>query len=322
MPLVRPSASVRFGEALNMGCPLLENLVFHDLEPELLSTYPQIVAACNTMKTLTITGKVHDARQIVKAVLGYQARNITRVRWTGGGGFGGGLDMEEFLQLCPKLERFETTSTSVKFGKVTVNQGAQGSMWIKDQVLPIQPPGEATPTYWACHATLTHLDVTFFPQKNIVNMMRFRRQVEHTYIKLGQLTALVALRLGCRCHCNGTELLYCRHVLTDGVNGAPEILDSDPTIMNSTSSRPTAARDDVILDMSLATGLGHLAGLKRLHSLCIEGIHGHKVGYPELEWMRENWSALRELRGVRNHNIMEWIQGQWPNVRASYLDTL
>ncbi|KAF9993729.1 hypothetical protein BGZ65_010714, partial [Modicella reniformis] len=87
---------------------------------------------------------------------------------------------------------------------------------------------------------------------------------------------------------------------------APEILDSDTSTVEATTE------DDVILDMSLATGLGHLAGLKKLRFLCIANIQGHKIGYQELEWMRGNWAALRDLRGVRNQKIVEWVYDHWP----------
>ncbi|KAF9957208.1 hypothetical protein BGZ65_002206, partial [Modicella reniformis] len=154
-----------------MNCPLLENLSFHDVLPEMLSVYPQIVRACHALKTLSVTGTVHDARQIVQAVFQYHTKNITRVRWTGGGGFLGGLNMEEFLRLCPSLERFETRYTLTDSNKFTAGQGATGSMWINDGLVPLPSPNEVVPMYWVCHATLTHLDVTFYPMKNISDKM-------------------------------------------------------------------------------------------------------------------------------------------------------
>ncbi|KAF9907762.1 hypothetical protein EC991_010632 [Linnemannia zychae] len=57
------------------------------------------------------------------------------------------------------------------------------------------------------------------------------------------------------------------------------------------------------LELSLATGLDLLAGLK---NLCIFGFEGldHRIGKPELEWMARNWPRLEVMRGLQEDDLI------------------
>jgi len=57
--------------------------------------------------------------------------------------------------------------------------------------------------------------------------------------------------------------------------------------------------DRANLDASLASGLGHLEGLKELTKLDVKHIRRVQIGVPEAEWMLKNWPALKEIRGTR-----------------------
>ncbi|KAG0303814.1 hypothetical protein BGZ98_006243 [Dissophora globulifera] len=314
VPLMRPAVGTNLAQVLSTSCLQLEDITFHDVSVEMLALYPLIIRSCHGLKSLTITGKVHDAKDVVQAVTQSQARTITRIRWTGSGGFHGRMDMEEILRSCSSLERLETTfSQTYNFFS---GQGAAGAMWIKDGPLeapmPTTVPEPSSPYFWACGATLTHLDVTFCLQKSVTTTeTNVRDQVELTYRKLGQLCALVQLRLGCRCRCYGRQLVNCKHFEIDAANGD----------VNSVGGYVVEDRG-VILDMSLDTGLAHLAGLRMLRSLSIGRIQGHRIGYAELEWMQENWPALQYFGGVRNMRIVDWVEANWPSVRVLYMDSL
>ncbi|KAF9103880.1 ASTRA complex subunit, partial [Mortierella sp. AM989] len=308
--IVRPIAVGQVAESLRTGCLQVENLVFNDLLMEFLPVYPRIIKACHGLKSLTIAGKIHDARDVVHAVVQTHAKTMRAIRWTGGGGFNGGMDMEDFLRLCSNLERLETTY-SKSIDNFSTGQGAIGAMWIKDEPpLPVAAkPRSQSGTkyfYWACHATLTHLDVTFYPDRNVLDDERFKKQIELTYRKLGQLEALRELRLGCSCRCHGSKLMRCQHFRHDAENGADEMLNGGQGGVGVRVVEEKDKVEDRILDMSLGTGLFHLAGLKKMRYLGIGRIQGHKIGYEELLWMRRNWEGLRELRGVRNQKIIEW----------------
>ncbi|KAF9419118.1 hypothetical protein BGZ76_004295 [Entomortierella beljakovae] len=189
--------------------------------------------------------------------------------------------------------------------------------------LPTRPTSSLPQSsYWACCSTLTFLDVSFYPDVTVPDEQQFKNQVEHMYIKLGQLHALEKLYIGCKCRCFGPHLVYCVHSRPDYEYGDPEIVEPPapipipegwatrfpPEVLNA------GAKDDPIFDMSLSSGLGHLSGLKNLRLLNISKIFGHKVGYKELEWMKENWPNLREFYGTRNSRIGEWIMQNWPSL--------
>ncbi|KAF9129162.1 hypothetical protein BGW39_004430 [Mortierella sp. 14UC] len=57
------------------------------------------------------------------------------------------------------------------------------------------------------------------------------------------------------------------------------------------------------LELSLATGLDLLAGLK---NLCVFGFEGvdHRIGKPELEWMARNWPRLEVMRGLQEDGLV------------------
>ncbi|KAG0361824.1 hypothetical protein BC939DRAFT_506824 [Gamsiella multidivaricata] len=330
VPIVQTSVLNQVVEALSNHCPMLENVVFQDLAFEELPIYLRILRACHPLKSVTISGHVHDARELVQVLIQYHARSLTHIRWTGGGGFQEGMDLEDLIRVCSNLERLETTYEH-SYKNFSSGQGAAGTMWITDE--PILPALESlslssssSPSssssssfFWACYATLTHLDITFFPQKEVEDEERFMLRVEDTYRKLGQLSVLVDLRLGCHCRCYGARLKDCNHFWYNATNGSTEIMVQAASDVGVNTL--LSATHNAILDMTLATGLGHMAGCRRLRFLSVARIQGHRIGYPEMEWMREHWPELRELRGVRNTRLIEWARQNWPELKATYLHT-
>ncbi|KAG0000425.1 hypothetical protein BGZ79_005944 [Entomortierella chlamydospora] len=382
LPRMNPGPKT-FAAALER-CVELRELEIDRIEPAMAELYRAAIKACQRLESLVVSGSVEgDVRDVVNTVVSTHASSMKRIKWTGGGGFDGKLNLEVFLRACPNLERLETT-----FGSLYnfVDQGAEGGLRIRDEPLPTFPTvattsmstskddldislssltleepsstSTATPTaesstssassssslspspssqtsvyptlplesYWPCHRTLTYLDVSFYPDRKITDEKRFREQIEHAYKKIGQLQQLVTLHLGCVCRCEGPHLVYCVHSRWDYEQGDPEIVtlpapQSAETLLEQSTYYPMSVllagpQDGVILDMSLATGLGHLSGLKKLRLLNISKIMGHKVGYPELEWMKENWPDLEEFYGTRNAKLREWIQEHWPGLKV------
>ncbi|KAI8601664.1 hypothetical protein EDD21DRAFT_353476 [Dissophora ornata] len=315
-------------------CPKIRHLEFEGIAREMLPIYPSAIRACHALESLTVSGSVFDARDVMKAIVDTHASTIKKIRWTGGGGFTGGLDLEEFLRSCPNLERLETS-----YGDMNsfTGQGAVGSLWIRDQPVPsfvaslppssIPPPN---PVYWACQSSLTYLDVLFCPDRKSLKMQQLREQVEFTYIKLGQLHVLEELHLGCDCRCVRQQLSFCTHSQWNRTYGAPEVVNlpkpsktltggqssvSEGNQDTNNANREIAWKDkDAILDMSLATGLAHLSELKKLQVLNISRIKGHKIGSPELMWMKANWPQLEKFDGLRNPTLWEWVYTNWPSL--------
>ncbi|KAG0307140.1 hypothetical protein BGZ98_000959 [Dissophora globulifera] len=311
-------------------CPEIRHLEFESITREMLLLYPAAIQACRSLESLTVSGSVFDARGVIQALVDHHASTIKRIRWTGGGGFEGGLDLELFLKTCPNLERLETSHGSLVS---YTGQGASGSMWIKNIPLPSTPDL----MQWICWANLTYLDITFYVDRNIVDEQQFRDQIELTYKKLGQLTALEELHLGCECRCIGPQLQYCDHSQLarppSSVSTASMFQQIEAQAKNDLCSPSSPAEtgqhgvnnnidkrkmydvrqpnDGAILDLSLATGLAHLAGLKKLRTLNISRIKGHKIGYPELEWMRDNWPQLTTFKGLRDTALWRWVHTNW-----------
>ncbi|KAF9112617.1 hypothetical protein BGX27_003075 [Mortierella sp. AM989] len=335
-------------------CVELRELEFDGIREDMLELYPAAIEACKNLESLIVTGIVHDAREVINAVISTHAKTIKKIKWVGGGGFNGGLDLEIFLRNCQNLKSLETT-----FGSLYdfTDQGAIGGLRIRDEPLPSVTPTSTTtldlslssltleesssssttanlscPTlppnsYWPCRETLTYLDVSFYPDRKISNEKQFRSQIEHAYKKIGQLHELVTLHLGCHCRCEGSHLVYCTHSRWDYEQGDAEIVvppspPPQPIIQERQAYFPMSvllagAQDGVILDMSLSTGLAHLSNLKKLRLLNITKIQGHKMGYPELEWMQENWPQLKEFYGTKNAKIRTWVQEHWPALQFS-----
>ncbi|KAF9083555.1 hypothetical protein BGX23_011325 [Mortierella sp. AD031] len=266
------------------------------------------------------------------------------------------LDLEWFLKACPNLERVEITgdhrycsSGQGAVGTTVLTDSAllcqpthvpQDSLPKKSSQSstpassPSSPPmplvpklarspswlGPRTPslstTSWVCGSSLTYLDISFRPSPNNINEHRYRIQVGHFYKKLGQMTALVELHIGCECRCRGTQLRTCQHTDCKDQDGNGS-LDTAATATTGLSIDSSVVEEDTeetattIFDMSLATGLGHLAGLSKLQVLNISRIHGHKIGEPELEWMKSHWTELRVLQGVKKQHIVDWTKTNW-----------
>ncbi|KAG0380382.1 hypothetical protein BGX24_008727, partial [Mortierella sp. AD032] len=316
--------------------------------PSMFPVYDLALNACTALESLTISADsdlVEEVPVLVELVLKKHARSLKAVRWLGfGGKVHERLDLQWFLNACPSLERVEITGDH-RF--CSSGQGAVGSVIIGDGALlahsnrrsilhdpasksspsPLpsltSPPtllpslpnlsgalsqlGLRTPpllsgSSWACTSTLTYLEISFRASPNIRNEYRYKIQIETFYKRLGQLTALVELHIGCECRCRGLQLRTCPH--TD-CTGSAALLGNDTSLPTS-PLEPTT-----IFDMSLATGLGHMAGLGKLQVLNISRIHGHNMQEPELEWMKTHWPDLRRLQGIKKQHLIDWLKKYW-----------
>ncbi|KAG0200945.1 hypothetical protein BGX33_010669 [Mortierella sp. NVP41] len=305
------------------------------------------------LESLTISEDsdlVDDVPRLVVLVLERHASTLKTVRWLGSAGkVGERLDLEWFLKACSNLERVEITGNH---GFCTLGQATAGTIVITDVALldqsnclphnPFSEPsslplahslvrspsqlGPSTPsmfsTFWTCGSSLTYLDISFRPSPDVKNEHQYRMQIEHFYKKLGQMTALVELHIGCECRCRGIQLRTCRHSDHENQND-DGFLDIAATTGVAVVKLPIDTRlverdaeetESTILDMSLATGLGHLAGLSKLQVLNISRIHGHRVREPELEWMKAHWTKLRVLQGVKKKHLVDWAKASWPKL--------
>ncbi|KAF9098939.1 hypothetical protein BGX29_007379 [Mortierella sp. GBA35] len=296
---------------------------------------------------------VDDVPQFVALVLTRHAATLKTVRWLGSAGkVNERLDLEWFLKSCPNLERVEITGNH-RF--CSSGQSAVGTVIITDTILldrsndlshkllseplpplslssplpplPLVPILEPCPSRvgsptsslstmsWVCGSSLTYLDVSFRPSPEVKREHQYKVQIEHFYKKLGQMTALVELHVGCECRCRGKQLKTCQHT---ECKDQPSVGTSDAAadLLSDTGLQEKNAEETVttIFDMSLSTGLGHLAGLSKLRVLNISRIHGHRVGEAELEWMRSHWTKLRVLQGIKMQHIVDWAKASWPRL--------
>ncbi|KAH7032473.1 hypothetical protein BKA57DRAFT_477300 [Linnemannia elongata] len=121
-------------------------------------------------------------------------------------------------------------------------------------------------------------DSTFDQQES----HRIQRQV---YRQLSTLTRLQELRLGRACERQDIET-YEAH---------QQHQEAQHTIGNGSEKVPGFQRD--CLEMTLESGLDLLGTLSELSVLDLSRMD-HRVGEPELRWMRRHWPHFRTLRGV------------------------
>ncbi|KAF9379460.1 hypothetical protein CPB97_008955 [Podila verticillata] len=71
------------------------------------------------------------------------------------------------------------------------------------------------------------------------------------------------------------------------------------------------------LELTLQSGLDELAPIKDLEELTV-GLMNHRIGIPELEWMKVHWPKFRSLRGLygngldRDPTVVAWIKANAP----------
>ncbi|KFH62448.1 hypothetical protein MVEG_11657 [Podila verticillata NRRL 6337] len=78
------------------------------------------------------------------------------------------------------------------------------------------------------------------------------------------------------------------------------------------------------LEMSLESGLDLLSGLKEMRLLDV--VHmAHRIGVPELEWMRKNWPKLERVVGlfdpgfeILESGVRQWLIDEDPIWGAEY----
>ncbi|KAG0268306.1 hypothetical protein DFQ27_007042 [Actinomortierella ambigua] len=64
------------------------------------------------------------------------------------------------------------------------------------------------------------------------------------------------------------------------------------------------------LEWSLAAGLEHLAGLRRLETFCVVGTK-HAITVEEVRWMRSHWPRLQKVVGLAYTEAARWMESHW-----------
>ncbi|KAF9090696.1 hypothetical protein BGX27_002196, partial [Mortierella sp. AM989] len=113
------------------------------------------------------------------------------------------------------------------------------------------------------HRSLDTLQIDSKPNQSLHQKVQIANGIMKAYQQLGRLTKLKHLRIG-------------------WYTGLPE----------------GQFESDSNLDMSIKSGLNFLEGLKELQVLDVESIRRVNIGQQEVEWISENWPALREIRGM------------------------
>ncbi|KAG0200947.1 hypothetical protein BGX33_010671 [Mortierella sp. NVP41] len=266
----------------------------------LLEDYP-------ALESLTISEDsdlVDDVPRLVVLVLERHASTLKTVRWLGSAGkVGERLDLGWFLKACPNLGRVEITSDH-RF--CSSGQSTVGTVVITDAAILGQPNN--IPRNPLSELPSPSLQSSLSPS----NEHQYKMQVEEFYKKLGRMTTLVELYVGCECHCRGKQLMTCRHTECRDQSSA-DSLDAAAGFSSDIRLQEKDAEETVktIFDMPLSTGLDHLAGLSKLRVLNISRIHSHRIGEAELEWMKTRWTELRVLQGVRKQHIVDWAKANW-----------
>lgn len=147
---------------------------------------------------------------------------------------------------------------------------------------------------WGCLLlTNLHLEIGGIPRSNesttaddsIFDQQESHRIQRQVYRQLSTLTRLQELRLGRACERQDIET-YEAH---------QQYQEVEHTADNSSEKVPGFQRD--CLEMTLESGLDLLGTLKELSVLDLSRMD-HRVGEPELRWMRRHWPHFRTLRGV------------------------
>ncbi|KAF9929087.1 hypothetical protein FBU30_001873 [Linnemannia zychae] len=133
---------------------------------------------------------------------------------------------------------------------------------------------------------------------------RLRAQQFKVYDRLAELSSLRVLDLGAN--------YRIRNDKTYVQFGANSYIDYGGRIPNT-------------LELTLASGLDRLSGLKNIEIFGFEGVD-HRIDYGELRWISENWPKLKVMRGLHETNLpnmlpddtcylREYMQRLRPNVK-------
>ncbi|KAF9539910.1 hypothetical protein EC957_004877 [Mortierella hygrophila] len=152
----------------------------------------------------------------------------------------------------------------------------------------------ASSSSWGCLLlTNLHLEIGGIPRSNestTTDDSTFDEQESHriqrqVYRRLSTLTRLQELRLGRACERQDIETYEAHQPYQETQN-----------IIGSSSEKVPGFQRDC-LEMTLKSGLDLLGTLKELSILDLSRMD-HRVGDPELRWMRWHWPHLQTLRGV------------------------
>ncbi|KAF9375276.1 hypothetical protein CPB97_011547 [Podila verticillata] len=99
------------------------------------------------------------------------------------------------------------------------------------------------------------------------------------------------------------ELTWLEH-LRLGLPGRPLYDEQDDPEVSLDERTEKVDNSKGELMLTLATGLGTLASLKRLRSLGLRGL-GQKMTVGDAQWMKENWRVLEEIRGKMHPSMTQ-----------------
>ncbi|KAI9238953.1 MAG: hypothetical protein BYD32DRAFT_412398 [Podila humilis] len=149
---------------------------------------------------------------------------------------------------------------------------------------------------WACQK-LTYLNAPFR------NMFLYRTRPSLEAKKAEQERYRNVLRQHMIIFSKLAELTWLEHLWL-GRPGRPLINEQDNSEVSLDESTEKVDTSKGELMLTLATGLGALASLRRLRSLGLIGLK-QKMTMEDAQWMKENWRILEEIRGKMHPSLAQ-----------------
>jgi len=157
---------------------------------------------------------------------------------------------------------------------------------------------ESTPVVWPCAGTLRTLEMILsnIPRPDLQGVVIHGKMLgpypDSLWIESRNLQRQIYERLG---HCTRLRRL---------ILGVSQLRSLDVREANSCIYEG--------LEFSLDSGLGMLSGLTDLRVLDVQMLE-HKIGIPELEWMKVHWKRLERIVGLEpDETSLKWIKKHKP----------
>ncbi|GJJ67671.1 hypothetical protein EMPS_00017 [Entomortierella parvispora] len=222
-----------------------------------------------------------------------------------------GTHIVSLLKSCPRLSILSTGSKTA--GEPTAGGRDSLASIIRDVLLKegmAEPPAKmdytvnaasligATPVVWPCAGTLRTLEMILanIPRPDLQGVMIHGKMLgpypDSLWIESRDMQRQIYERLG---HCTKLRKL----ILGVSLLRSLDVREANSCIYEG-------------LEFSLDSGLGLLSGLTDLRVLDVQMLE-HKIGIPELEWMKTHWKKLERIVGLEpDETSLKWIKKHKP----------